>query len=68
MLMHMAAIPFLLAVPIIWLLLPAIQAQPGFFGYPDAVVPTRWTNSQCMQHAVNFTDGSAVRAILLVNL
>ncbi|GJN38046.1 hypothetical protein PR202_gb27054 [Eleusine coracana subsp. coracana] len=64
----MAAIPFLLAMPILWLLPPGIQAQPGPIGYPDAAAPTHWTNSPSLEHAVNFTDGSAVRAILLFNL
>jgi predicted Ser/Thr protein kinase len=61
-----AATPFLFAMPIVWLLLPVIQADS--IGYPDAAAPARWTNSPSLQHTVNFTDGTAVRAIVLNNL
>ncbi|TVU22781.1 hypothetical protein EJB05_32499, partial [Eragrostis curvula] len=68
----MAALPFLLAMFIAWLgvvlLLPAIQAQPEATGYPDATAPARWTNSPTLEHAVDLTDGSAVRVLLLNNL
>ncbi|CAL4958849.1 unnamed protein product [Urochloa decumbens] len=69
--------PFLLAMAIPPLpqllllllpLMPAMQAQPGPLGYPTATVPSSWTNSPSLQHGVNFTDGSAVRALLLSNL
>lgn len=61
------AIPRLLVL----LLLPlmaAMQAQPGPLGYPAATVPSSWAHSPSLEHAVNFTDGSGVRALLLSNL
>ncbi|KAK1258000.1 hypothetical protein QJS04_geneDACA012746 [Acorus gramineus] len=40
-----------------------IQAQ--IFNYPTANLSKAWTNNPSLPHSVNFTDGSAVRAILL---
>ncbi|RLN23164.1 G-type lectin S-receptor-like serine/threonine-protein kinase SD2-5 [Panicum miliaceum] len=62
------AIPRLVLLLLPPLLMPAMQAQPGPLGYPTATVPSSWANSPSLEHAVNFTDGSGVRALLLSNL
>ncbi|KAL6838671.1 hypothetical protein ACP4OV_031385 [Aristida adscensionis] len=65
MLIHMAAIRFLLVVmpiPCLLLLIPVMQAQRG---YPSATAPTRWINRPPLHEDYNFTEGPFVRMILL---
>ncbi|KAF6172269.1 hypothetical protein GIB67_024891 [Kingdonia uniflora] len=54
---------FLYLIYLLCSLFDPINAEK--FDYPIANVSTTWTNSLALEHSVNFTDGSSVRAILL---